>query len=223
MYGSIVIPPELIPVDWTVKITPVNDTELEKPKPEVTGCGSDKVDEKDQQVDSVAFNMVILDSKGRQRSLQKLLERNHGDGIEITLAFSLSKSQRDQFNSNDLKFIYLQEGDESWQLSTEDVTVSGNGFGNITTTINHLTSFALLLGGGLTDGGCSSSGDTLWVLSVCFLGGSFFMSIFIVFLFAKVPFLQRYVAGFRKQAKSIDEVEKRLQHFGERPARGSEP
>jgi len=139
VYGTIVIPPRLIPVGWTIKITPVNESELEKPKPKSDGCA--KVDEEEQKVDSVAFNMVILDQRGRERSLQKLLERDKSkEGIQITLAYSLTKAQRKTFNPDDLKFIYLQEGDDSWKLSAEDVTVSGKGFGNITTTINHLTS-----------------------------------------------------------------------------------
>jgi len=143
VYGTIVVPPRLIPVGWTIKITPVNESELEKPKPKSSSdnqCDS-TIDEEEQRVDSVAFNMVILDQRGRERSLQKLLEREHSkEGIRITLAYSLNKAQRKSFSPDDLKFIYLQDGDESWKLSADDVTVSGKGFGNITTTISHLTS-----------------------------------------------------------------------------------
>jgi len=137
---EISIPPGLIPVGWSVVISPVNNTDLKKPKPSSDNCGGDQ-QSSDVEINSIAFNMVILDDRGRERSLQQLLERSRdGQGLKITLAYSMTDSERKNFRVNDLKFIFLEEGDKSWQVSSEDVDITGNGFGNITTTINHLTS-----------------------------------------------------------------------------------
>jgi len=141
-YGEISIPPGLIPVGWTVAISPVNETDLHKPKP-----SSGKCDNKGQETESIggiksiAFNIVILDNRGRERSLQQLLERSKtGQGLGISLTYSMTDSDRKDFNEKNLRFVFLQEGDESWQVSGEDVDITGNGFGNISTTVSHLTS-----------------------------------------------------------------------------------
>jgi len=148
-YGSISIPPKLIPVGWSVLITPVNETETKKPKPSSSNdsCGSSSTDDGEEdtgQFSSLAFNMEIEDERGHQRSLQELLSRSDNSeagGIEITLSYSMTRSQREQFDPSEMKFVYLETGDTEWKLSNEDVRLSGDGgFGNISTTVNHLTS-----------------------------------------------------------------------------------
>jgi len=144
-YGEISIPPGLIPVGWTVVISPVNQTDLDKPKPSSSSGNCDNKEDQettsDRGIKSIAFNMVILDNRGRERSLRQLLESsNTGQGLGISLTYSMTKSDRKDFNVKDLRLIFLEEGDESWQVSGEDVEITGNGFGNFTTTINHLTS-----------------------------------------------------------------------------------
>jgi len=134
----------LIPVGWRVVISPVNQTDRNKPKP---SSSSDNCDDKkedttnDEAIKSIAFNMVILDDRGWERSLQQLLEHSKtGEGLRITLTYSLIESELKDHNEKDLKFIFLQDGDESWQVSDEDVEITGETFGNISTTVYHLTS-----------------------------------------------------------------------------------
>jgi len=142
-YGEVSIPPGLVPIGWSVVISPVNQTDLDKPKPYSTSdsCGGgDRHESEEPEIRSIAFNMVILDDRGRQRPLQELLDKSKsGQGLGITLTYSMPQSQRMQLR--DLKFIFLEEGDDSWRVSAEDIEITGNnGFGNISTTVNHLTS-----------------------------------------------------------------------------------
>jgi len=143
-YGVVSVPPGLIPVGWAVVISPVNQTELDKPKPS-DDCGEGQTDNggSAERIRSIAFNMVILDNRARERSLQELLQRDRsGEGLGISLTYSLTKSERERFSAKDLRYIYLEEGGDSWQLSSDQVKISGvsDGFGNISTTVAHLTS-----------------------------------------------------------------------------------
>jgi len=234
LYGTISIPPGLIPVGWTVVITPVNETDLDKPKPSTSSdCDKEKGNSSGGEIRSIAFNMVILDDRGRQRSLQELLQKSKsGEGLGITLAYSLTGTDQKKFNTDDLKFIFLQEGDDAWQLAGDQVTISGSGegFGNISTTVDHLTSipltishlfqlrrlthkicegFAVLLGaGGSLGGPCSD--NTIWILSVSFLAATCALSFVVIVLFSKVPFLNRHFSGFRRRAKSMKDLEKHI-------------
>ena len=144
VYGVVSGPPGLIPVGWTVVISPVNATDLNKPQPsdhcgDVHKTGNNGIGDDSR---SIAFNVVILDTQGRERSLQELLQRENGEGLGISLTYSMTESERDRFSAKDLRYIYLEEGGDSWQLSSDHVDITGgrDGFGNISTTVSHLTS-----------------------------------------------------------------------------------
>jgi len=65
----------------------------------------------------------------------------------------------------------------------------------------------VLLGGGSFEGGPCGD-NTLWILSVSFLGGACLISVLVAITFSRVPVLNRYVSGW--SAKSMKEVEKDL-------------
>jgi len=79
----------------------------------------------------------------------------------------------------------------------------------------------VLLGAGSFGIGGECGDNTLWILSVSFLGGSFIVSILVAMAFSKVPFLRRYVSGFRDKAKSLKEVEKDLERRNRQSAPNS--
>jgi len=71
--------------------------------------------------------------------------------------------------------------------------------------------FAVLLGSTALDGGGGGGpSDILWILSLCFLGGAFVFSVLVIVLFSKVPFLDRYVAGYQRGGQSLKVIEKKL-------------
>jgi len=139
-YGSVRVPSGLIPVGWTVDIYSVNETDLEKPKPTKKRCSDGNVEGSDEaEIVSVAFNLVIRDEKGRERSLEALLKKRGKEGLGLELSYSLSKEQRSSDNS--LQFGYLRDGDPSWKFleDTQDISAK-HEFGRAKGTTNHLTS-----------------------------------------------------------------------------------
>jgi len=141
VYGTVHIPSELIPIDWYLIISVVNETDWEKPKPELKNVCGDNSDF--ETAVAIQFKMVVLDSNKDLRSLQELFDhRGQGkDGITITLVYSMTRSQRqDDCDSKDLVFIFLEEGGDSWQLSQDKVEATGTVFGNVSVTVKHLTS-----------------------------------------------------------------------------------
>jgi len=152
-YGSITIPPGLIPVGWSVTITAVDKKDLAKPKPTKDdgsgGCGDSKKkdsskDEETGGIATIAFDLTIRDEDGKERSLAELLQASKTEGIDIRLVYSISKEQQKRFSEKDLRFIYLENGDEAWNFVDGENKVSKPGsFGNISTTVDHLTSMNL--------------------------------------------------------------------------------
>jgi len=141
-YGSVQIPPKLVPVGWTVSIYRVSKTDLKKPKPSSKdGCG-DKKKKKESSSDvvSIAFNLIIKDQHGKERSLAELMKKtNNKDGIEIELVYGLKSSQ--QKSDNKLRFGYLQDGESAWKyLENSDYISANKGFGKAKATTKHLTS-----------------------------------------------------------------------------------
>jgi len=63
----------------------------------------------------------------------------------------------------------------------------------------------VLLGAGSFGRTCSD--NIIRILSVSFLAGACVLSVVLVLLFSNVPWLNRYFSGFRRNAKSLKEVE----------------
>eukprot|EP01102_Stenamoeba_stenopodia_P011629 TRINITY_DN3595_c0_g2_i1.p1 TRINITY_DN3595_c0_g2~~TRINITY_DN3595_c0_g2_i1.p1 ORF type:complete len:623 (-),score=111.54 TRINITY_DN3595_c0_g2_i1:206-2074(-) len=209
LYGVVTFPPKLIPVGWVVRITAVEQDDLEKPKPgKNKSCGENDDDHTGQLV-SIAFDLVIRDDKGHERTLQELLKHTNEKGISIELVYALTEDQQDCFDrkKKELRFIYLEDGDDSWSFVDDGDSIERNTFGNISTTVNHLTSFAVLLAG--TEG-VSGPSDVLWIISVCLLGGACILSVLIVKSFYHFEPLRRLLFGYDRNAKSIDQLEQHL-------------
>ena len=148
-YGSVTIPPQLIPAGWTVTITAVNQTDLAKPKPQSSPssqCGSDPKNAEESEGDmvTIAFDMIIRDQRGKERTLQELLKRKRhlGEGIQIKLSYSMTSEQKKLFDSDKrtMQFIYLEDGNDAWREVDSETKFSGGKFGSVTTTVDHLTS-----------------------------------------------------------------------------------
>jgi len=154
-YGAITIPPGLIPAGWSVTITAVEKNDLKKPKPtkdDNSGCGdSNNKDSSDDnetgELATVGFDMTIRDENGKERSLANLLQKaSDTEGIGIRLVYSLTKEQQMRFSEKDLRYIYLENGDEAWKfVDAENKILKPGSFGNITTTVDHLTSMSQIL------------------------------------------------------------------------------
>jgi len=148
IYGVVSVPPGLLPVGWSITLSQLNETELRKPKPSKGVCDSnDKAVQQQEGLASVAFDMVIRDDQGREKSLQDLLKGVKKDssaskGLGINLAYLLTPEQRKTLEDGkgELQYIYLDNGDKSWSFLDEKTTAKGGSFGNATTSVNHLTS-----------------------------------------------------------------------------------
>jgi len=236
LYGSVRLESKLVPVDWTVTVLPVNQTDIQKPKP-TSSC--DESSEKESNSDrsaivSLAFNLIITDSKGRERLLEELLDaRRSRRGIALQLTYDLR--QFDARPSEDyLRFIYLRDGDSAWRKLEDSDIAFKDDFGNATATTTHLTStilisllrlflhlhslavtllhkgFAILFTvGEFGRGGCGSD-NTLWIVSVSLLSFVIVISPFLVLLVERVPSLRRWFYGYATGAKSIRTIEKGL-------------
>jgi len=159
IYGLVTVPPGLLPVGWSITLSQLNETDLEKPKPAEKSCHSPSKESQAQEgLVTVAFDMVIRDDQGRERPLQDLLKEakpgsEAAKGLGINLIYFLTPEQRQILNQGDgeLKYIYLDNGDESWNLLGEETSTKGGSFGNATTSVNHLTSeFSLCFSGMLS-------------------------------------------------------------------------
>jgi len=225
IYGRIHLEPGLIPVGWTVEVLPVNETDLQKPKPSTSTCGDSNGEAAQAQsaVVSLAFNLVIRDSKGRKRSLEELLNARKN-----------SSHNRDR-----LRFGYLRDGDSAWQHLEDNSDVEFEGdFGNATAVTKHLTSkdisfllpmrrtkhlttfltfcqgFAVLLS--FDDSGSCNS-NVLWIISVSLLSFSVACSVLIVALVYRVPFMKRRFYGFNNGAKTISTIERDVTRINKQP------
>eukprot|EP01102_Stenamoeba_stenopodia_P018582 TRINITY_DN6835_c0_g5_i1.p1 TRINITY_DN6835_c0_g5~~TRINITY_DN6835_c0_g5_i1.p1 ORF type:complete len:945 (-),score=93.12 TRINITY_DN6835_c0_g5_i1:82-2832(-) len=200
-YGDVTVPPQLVPIGWTIDIYRVNSADLNKPKPSKDECGSDKK-KNPSEIVSIAFNMIIRDEHGRQRSLEDLLKKQKDSkGLGLELSYFLDNKQKKDGKS--LKIGYLGDKDSSWKfLDGNDSPVKDN-FGNAKGHTNHLTSFAVLLSFGNGDG-CS---NTLWIVSLSLLGSIFVFSILFIIAVERIRFLKRAFYGYTHKAKSIRTVE----------------
>eukprot|EP01102_Stenamoeba_stenopodia_P017175 TRINITY_DN6118_c0_g1_i1.p1 TRINITY_DN6118_c0_g1~~TRINITY_DN6118_c0_g1_i1.p1 ORF type:complete len:680 (-),score=127.69 TRINITY_DN6118_c0_g1_i1:169-2208(-) len=205
IYGSVHLEANLVPVGWTVEVLPVNETDLQKPKP-TSKCG-DSNDDEESVIVSLAFNLVIKDEEGRERSLEDLLDARANKGIGLELSYDLSRF--DTHSSRDrLRFAYLQDGDSAWKLLEDSSNIAfDDDFGSAKATTKHLTSFAILLSfGGFGD--CES--NVLWIVSLSLLGFVIVSSILIIILVEKVPYLKRTFYGYAEGALTITSAEKTI-------------
>jgi len=163
VYGQIIFSSGLIPGGWTIRITAVNDTDYEKPKPVAdrhhsNDCG-DQTDSSDsgagddgRVVASIAFDMTIWDPKGRERTLQELLRKQRNASVTIQLRYSIPKRYQKYLSKKQrlsLQYIYLEDGDDAWSYLNNDATETDNqtlrssSFGTLSTRLDHLTSLLL--------------------------------------------------------------------------------
>jgi len=137
-YGTVSIPPKLIPVGWSVEIKRVNASDQSKPKPSSKAGDCDKENKQSSQDPvTISFDLVIKDEKGRERKLQDLLKARESRGIELSLQYLLKDKQT---NSEALRYIYLDDGEPEWSFLDEDTKSGNDDFGRANTTLKHLTS-----------------------------------------------------------------------------------
>jgi len=137
-YGSVSVPAHLIPVGWSVEISRVEHSDLEKPKPSTNCEGSDNDNTLKSQIVSLAFDLIIRDQHGRQRSLEALLKgENESKGLELELSYLLENHEKD---GNQLRMGYLGDGDSSWKYLDDKPSTVSDVFGRKKGTTNHLTS-----------------------------------------------------------------------------------
>jgi len=122
-YGTVVVPPNLLPSGWAIQILRVPEEDLHKQKSGTNECNGDNDNDQssgeDVDVVSVPFQMIILDKKGRERSLQEVMNRYEGSArkkkeLELQLLYEFNSKQARK--DGKLQFGYLESGDDHWKL-----------------------------------------------------------------------------------------------------------